>query len=148
MKHITLSAIAILIFTCALPACAIDSIPLDQLKPGLWKLVRTIDRHDGSAEEVRQSEYCASPKKEITKMLRAATLLCKTNVNKLAENKYEVNASCRLPGISGTNKTVITIIDDVHYSAEVDTIGTKFGEKQHRSEKILAARDGDCKEPS
>jgi Protein of unknown function (DUF3617) len=125
-------------------AFAIDSIPLDQLKPGLWKVVRTIDRHDGSAEEVRQSEYCASPKKEITKTLRAASLLCKTNVTKLTDNKYEVAASCRLPGISGTNRTIITIMSETNYSAEVDTIGSKFGEKQHRSEKILAVRESDC----
>jgi Protein of unknown function (DUF3617) len=140
------SAIVISLAAVALPTWAIDSIPLDQLKPGLWKVVRTIDRHDGSAEEVRQSEYCASPKKEITRTLRAATLLCKTNVTKLSDNAYEVAASCRLPGISGTNKTVITIISDTNYSADVDTIGTKFGEKQHRSEKILALRESDCKE--
>lgn len=127
-------------------AAAIDSLPLDQLKPGLWKVVRTIDRHDGKPEEVRQSEYCASPKKEITRTLRAATLLCKTNVIKLADNKYEVAASCKLPGISGSNKTVITLMNDVSYSAEVDTIGTKFGDKQHRSEKILAVRESDCTE--
>jgi hypothetical protein len=144
MKQIAFIAIAIRITVAvstvalALPAHAIDSIPLDQLKPGLWKVVRTIDRHDGSAEEVRQSEYCASPKKELTKMLRAATLLCKANVTKLADNKYEVDAACRLPGI----------LSDTNYSAEVDTIGTKFGEKQHRSEKILAVRESDCKEPS
>jgi hypothetical protein len=129
-------------------AFAIDSIPLDQLKPGLWKVVRTIDRHDGQPEQVRQSEYCASPKKEITKTLRAASLLCKTSVTKLADNKYEVAASCKLPGISGSNRTIITIVSDTNYSAEVDTIGSKFGEKQHRSEKILAMRESDCKDPS
>ncbi|TAG04436.1 MAG: DUF3617 family protein [Betaproteobacteria bacterium] len=145
MKYLAL-ATSFSISALALPAHAIDSIPLDQLKPGLWKVVRTIDRHDGNAEEVRQSEYCASPKKEITRTLRAATLLCKTNVTKTGDNKYEVAASCKLPGISGTNKTVITILNENNYSAVVDTMGTKFGEKQHRSEKILAVRDGDCKE--
>jgi Protein of unknown function (DUF3617) len=145
MKNIGF-AFTLFLSALALPASAIDSIPLDQLKPGLWKVVRTIDRHDGQPEQVRQSEYCASPKKEITRMLRTASLLCKTNVTKLGDNAYEVAASCKLPGISGTNKTLITIISDVSYSAEVNTIGTKLGEKQHRSEKILAARDGDCKE--
>ncbi len=148
MKHSVPTFVAAAILTLALPAQAIDSIPLDQLKPGLWKVVRTIDRHDGSAEEVRQSEYCASPKKEITKTLRAASLLCKTNVTKIGDNKYEVAASCKLPGISGSNKTIITIISDTNYSADVDTVGTKFGEKQHRSEKILAVREGDCKQAS
>jgi Protein of unknown function (DUF3617) len=145
MKNIGF-AFTLFLSALALPASAIDSIPLDQLKPGLWKVVRTIDRHDGQPEQVRQSEYCASPKKEITRMLRTASLLCKTNVTKLSDNAYEVAASCKLPGISGTNKTLIRIISDVSYSAEVNTIGAKLGEKQHRSEKILAARDGDCKE--
>ncbi len=147
MKLLTASVFTVCLAALALPANAIDSIPLDQLKPGLWKVVRTIDRHDGSAEEVRQSEYCASPKKEITRTLRAATLLCKTNVTKTGDNKYEVAASCKLPGISGTNKTIVTILNENNYSADVDTIGSKFGEKQHRSEKILAVREGDCKEP-
>jgi Protein of unknown function (DUF3617) len=145
MKSISFATFAFSV-ALALPASALDSIPLDQLKPGLWKVVRTIDRHDGQPEQVRQSEYCASPKNEITKMLRTASLLCKTNVTKLAENKYEMAASCKLPGISGTNKTTITIMSDTSYSADVNTVGTKLGEKQHRSEKILAARDGDCKE--
>jgi Protein of unknown function (DUF3617) len=145
MKHLSLS-IVLVTSTLALPASALDSIPLDQLKPGLWKVVRTIDRHDGQAEQVRQSEYCANPKKEILKTLRTAAMLCKTNVTKLEENKYEVTASCKLGVASGNNRTVITIIDDTNYSAHVDTIGTKFGEKMHRSEKILAAREGDCKE--
>ncbi len=143
MKH-TIAAF-LLLFT-ATHAWAIDAIPLDQLKAGLWKVVRTIDRHDGQPAQVRQSEYCASPKKELTRMLRTASLLCKTTVTKLSENKYEVDASCKLPGISGSNKTVITIVSDASYSADVDTAGTKFGEKQHRSEKIIAVRDGDCKE--
>jgi hypothetical protein len=147
MKHIGFAIpVTITLSVLTLPAWAIDSIPLDQLKPGLWKVMRTIDRHDGQPEQVRQSEYCASPKKEITSMLRKAAMLCKTNVTKLADNKYEVAASCNLGIASGSNKTVITIIDDTNYSADVDTVGTKFGEKLRRSEKILAARDGDCKE--
>lgn len=79
-------------------------------------------------------------------MLRTATTLCRTNVTKLAEDKYEISAACNLGLISGTNRTVITLISDTSYSAEVDTIGTKFGEKQHRSEKILAVRESDCAE--
>jgi Protein of unknown function (DUF3617) len=147
MKYIAL-ATSLSISALALPAWAIDSIPLDQLKPGLWKVVRTIDRHDGQPEQVRQSEYCASPKKEITSMLRKAAMLCKTNVTKLADNKYEVAASCNLGIASGSNKTVITIIDDTNYSADVDTVGTKFGEKLRRSERVRAMRESDCKEPS
>jgi Protein of unknown function (DUF3617) len=135
---------ALALFSVNSSAWAIDGIPLDQLKPGLWKVVRTIDRHDGLPAQVRESEYCASPKKELTRMLRTASLLCKTTVTQLADNKYDVNASCKLPGISGNNKTVITIMSDASYSADVDTVGIKLGEKQHRSEKILAARDGDC----
>jgi hypothetical protein len=145
MKHITFATL-LSMATFAAPTWALDAIPLDQLKPGLWKVVRTIDRHDGSAEQVRQSEYCASPKKEILKTLRTAAMLCKTNVTKLEENKYEVTASCKLGIASGNNKTFITIIDDANYSAVVDTVGTKFGEKLRRSEKILAMREGDCKD--
>jgi hypothetical protein len=118
MKHITFATL-LSMATFAAPAWALDAI---------------------------QSEYCASPKKEILKTLRTAAMLCKTNVTKLEENKYEVTASCKLGIASGSNRTVITIIDDANYSAFVDTVGTKFGEKLRRSEKILAMREGDCKD--
>ena len=46
-------------------ALAVDSIPLDQLRPGLWKVERKIEKLDLSPVEyeTRNSEYCASPKK-------------------------------------------------------------------------------------
>ena len=140
------SAFAFAIATSA--TFAIDSIPLDQLRPGLWKVERKIEKLDLNPieYETRNSEYCASPKKEITRTLRAASFLCKTEVKTLAENKFEMSARCNLPGISGTNTTLITIVSADQYSAEVDTIGSKFGEKQHRKEQISAVRAGDCKE--
>jgi hypothetical protein len=127
---------------------AIDSIPLDQLRPGLWKVERKIEKLDLTPVEyeTRNSEYCASPKKEITRTLRAASFLCKTEVKTLADNKFSMSARCNLPGISGSNVTVVTIVSADQYSAEVDTIGSKFGEKQHRKEQISAVRAGDCTE--
>lgn len=127
---------------------AIDSIPLDQLRPGLWRVERKIEKLDLTPVEyeTRNSEYCASPKKEITRTLRAASFLCKTEVKTLADNKFAMSARCNLPGISGTNTTVVTIVSADQYSAEVDTIGNKFGEKQHRKEQISAVRAGDCTE--
>ena len=144
-------AVAI-VATCALVACtpalALDSIPLDQLKPGLWRVERKIEKLDLSPveRETRHSEYCASPKKEITRTLQLAAFLCKTDTTKIAENKYSVHATCKLGLIAGTNTTVITIVNPGEYTAEVDTIGTKFGEKQHRKEVITAVRAGDCQE--
>ena len=134
--------------TIACPAFALDSIPLDQLKPGLWRVERKIEKLDLTPVEyeTRNSEYCASPKKEISRTLRLASFLCKTETTKVADNKYSVHATCRLPGISGTNTTLITIVNPGEYKAEVDTIGTKFGEKQHRKEVISAVRAGDCQE--
>ncbi len=129
-------------------AFAIDSIPLDQLKPGLWKVERKMEKLDLTPVEyeTRNSEYCASPKKEISRTLRVAAFLCKTETSKLAVNKYSVHATCRLPGISGENTTIITIVNDGEYTAQVETIGTKFGDKQHRKEMISAVRAGDCQE--
>jgi len=140
--------LALVIGLAAMPALAIDSIPLDQLRPGLWKVERKIEKLDLSPVEyeTRNSEYCASPKNEISRTLRIAGFLCKSGVTTLADNKFEIKAVCRLPGISGTNTTTITIINPDQYSAEVETIGSKFGEKQHRKEQISAIRAGDCKE--
>ncbi len=127
-------------------AWSIDSIPLDQLQHGLWKVERKIEKLEENpvVHETRHSEYCASPKKEITKTLRTASYLCKTSVTKLEENKFSIDASCKLGIVSGTNKTVITIVSPTQYTAEVENIGTKLGEKQHRKETITAERAGDC----
>lgn len=143
-----LAAIAT-IATIASPVFALDTIPLDQLKSGRWKVERRIEKLDLSPVEyeTRNSEYCASPKKEITRTQRIASFICKTDVSKLADNKFSIRVSaCKIPGISGENTTVITIVSPNEYTAEVDTIGTKFGEKQRRKEVISAVRVGDCQE--
>lgn len=141
-------ALTIFVLATAAPAFGIDSIPLDQLRPGLWKVERKIEKLDLSPveHETRNSEYCASPKKELSRTMNVASLLCKTSVTTIAENKFQMQARCNLPGISGTNTTTITIVSADEYSADVDTVGTKFGEKQHRKEQISAVRAGDCKE--
>ncbi len=148
MHKKSLCLVALLALSSAFPALAIDSIPLDQLKPGLWKVERKIEKLDLNPveHETRNSEYCASPKKEISRTLRLAGFLCKTETTKVSDNKYSVHATCKLPGISGENTTIITIVSPAEYRAEVGTIGTKFGEKQHRKEVISAVRAGDCQE--
>jgi Protein of unknown function (DUF3617) len=130
------------------PAFAIDSIPLDQLRPGLWKVERKMEKLDLNPVEyeTRNSEYCASPKKEITRTLRVASFLCKSTVTALADNKYQVQARCNLGAVSGSNTTIITIVSADEYRAEVDTEGSVLGKPQHRKEQISAVRAGDCKE--
>ena len=125
-----------------------DSIPLDQLRPGLWKVERKMEKLDlhPVQYETRNSEYCASPKKELTRMLRAASLLCKSTVTAVADNKYQVQARCNLPGVTGSNTTTITIVSADEYRADVDTEGSVFGKQQHRKEQISATRAGDCTE--
>ena len=140
--------LALAVSTASVPVLAIDSIPLDQLRPGLWKVERKMEKLDLNPVEyeTRNSEYCASPKKELTRMLRAASMLCKSTVTALADNKYQVQARCNLPGVTGSNTTIITIVSADEYRAEVDTEGSVFGKQQHRKEQISASRAGDCKE--
>lgn len=140
--------LALLVANVALPAFALDSLPLDQLQHGLWKVERKIEKLEENpvVRETRHSEYCASPKKEILKTLRTASYLCKTEVSKLADNKFSIDAACKLGIVSGTNKTIITIVSPTQYSAEVENKGSKLGEKQHRKEFITAVRAGDCGE--
>ena len=140
--------LTVFVLVAAAPAFAIDSIPLDQLRPGLWKVERKMEKLDLNPMEyeTRSSEYCASPKKEISRMLRAATLLCKSTVSTVGENKYQVQARCNLGAVSGNNTTIITIVSADEYRADVDTEGNVFGKHQHRKEQISALRAGDCKE--
>lgn len=141
-------ALTMFALATAAPAVAIDSIPLDQLRPGLWKVERKMEKLDLNPVEyeTRNSEYCASPKKELTRMLRAASMLCKSTTTVLADNKYQVQARCNLPGVTGSNTTIISIVSADEYRAEVDTEGSVFGKQQHRKEQISATRAGDCKE--
>jgi hypothetical protein len=145
MKLSRTTASLLTVFIAA-PTFALDQLPLDQLQHGLWKVERKIEKLEENpvVRETRHSEYCASPKKEILKTLKTASYLCKTNVNKLADNKFEIDAACKLGIVSGTNKTVITILSPTNYTAEVENKGTKLGEKQHRKETITAERAGDC----
>lgn len=145
MNKFALTMLALLMAT---PALAIDSIPLDQLRPGLWKVERKMEKLDLNPVEyeTRNSEYCADPKKELGRTLKTLGFLCKTNVTRLAANKYQAEARCNLGPISGSNTTTITFISPDEYTADVNTIGVKFGEKQHRKEQVTAVRTGDCKE--
>ncbi len=133
-------------FSVVSPAWALDSIPLEQLQPGVWKVVRKMEKLDLNPVEyeTRNTEYCASPKKEIARVLSVTNLLCKTEDSKVGENRYQIHAKCNLFGIVGENTTIITIVSPSEYTAEVETIGTKFGKKQHRKELITAKRAGDC----
>jgi hypothetical protein len=146
-KPVYLAALWLAVSTFAFPVFALDSIPLDQLRPGLWKVERKIEKLDlvPVEYETRHSEYCTNPKTELTRTMRVASFLCKTEVTTLGDNKFQMQARCNLPGISGSNTTIITIINADQYTASVDTAGTKFGEKQHRKEQISAVRAGDCK---
>ncbi|MBC7711209.1 MAG: DUF3617 family protein [Rhizobacter sp.] len=140
--------LALAVSVASVSALAIDSIPLDQLRPGLWKVERKMEKLDLNPVEyeTRNSEYCASPKKELTRMLRAASMLCKSTITALADNKYQVQARCNLPGVTGSNTTIITIVSADEYRADVDTEGSVFGKQQHRKEQISASRAGDCTE--
>ena len=133
-------------FSVVSPALVLDSIPLEQLQPGLWKVERKMEKLDLNPVEyeTRNTEYCASPKKEIARVLSVTNLLCKTEDSKVGENRYQIHAKCNLFGIVGENTTIITIVSPSEYTAEVETIGTKFGKKQHRKELITAKRAGDC----
>ena len=147
MKVYSALIVALPAFMLASPSFALDTIPLDQLQPGLWKVERKIEKLDLNPVEyeTRNTEYCASPKKEISRTLRLASMLCATEDTKIGDNRYKVHAQCNMFGIVGENTTMITIVSSNEYSAEVETIGTKFGQKQHRKELITAKRASDCK---
>jgi Protein of unknown function (DUF3617) len=134
-----------LALTCATSVWALDSLPLDQLKAGKWEVERTI-RKPGEEVQVRKTDYCASPRKEISRALSVASWLCKSEIVKVDDKTFDITARCNLPGgLAGTNHTTITLIDAEHYTIETATKGTKFGGAPiERSETIKAQRSGDC----
>ena len=128
-----------------LPAHAI-SIPLDQLQPGLWKVERKIEKLDLNLVEyeTRNTEYCASPRKEISAGAFDHQSVVQDRGQQGRRQPLQHTPPAACPASGGENTTVITIVSPTEYTAEVDTIGTKFGEKQHRKEVIRAVRAGDC----
>jgi hypothetical protein len=143
MTALRSTALACLLLTAPLAAYA-DALPLDQLKAGKWEVQRTI-RKPGEEPTVRKTDYCASPKKEINRVLSIAAFLCRSEVKKVSDTTFDVTATCNLAGgITGTNHTVITLIDSENYAIETTTKGKKFGTPVERSESIKANRVGDC----
>jgi hypothetical protein len=142
---LTLALTCVALLVATKNVLAADRLPLEQLKPGKWAVERTI-RKVGEEPRVRKSDYCASPKKEIGRVLTLASWLCKSDIKKLSAEKYEIVAACNLPGgLSGTNRTEITLHNDSKYSIETHTKGTKFGgQPDERTESIIAVRVGDC----
>ncbi|MCS6996251.1 MAG: DUF3617 domain-containing protein [Casimicrobiaceae bacterium] len=133
------------------PLAAQDQLPLDQLQQGLWKIERRIERLAGNdhaqakAIQTRTQTYCVDPKHEIRRTLLAASFVCDTEITRRDDKHYEIVARCHLPGISGESRTRLTFASPTRYLAEVETKGRKWGDLQHRRERIEAARLGDCK---
>jgi Protein of unknown function (DUF3617) len=136
-----------LVIAASAPAFALDRLPLDQLKPGKWEVERTI-RKPGEAPTIRKTDYCASPKKEISRALSIASFLCKSEIKQVTDKQFDITAQCNLPGgLAGTNHTVITLHDATHYTIETESKGTKFGGvPAERSETIKATRAGECED--
>jgi Protein of unknown function (DUF3617) len=132
----------------SLPVLALDELPLDQLQPGNWAVERVITKLSEADAPVstRQTTYCASPKKEIKKLLTMANLLCKTQIKTVADNQFDITATCKLPGgLAGSNHSTLTITDSANYKLETYTKGTKFGGVPiERREVISAKRLGEC----
>lgn len=121
-------------------AAAADDWPV--LRHGQWEFHRTMEGGGkGGSPKAVQSTRCVNPTDD---MKRQKEMLGKSGCTfspiSRSGNVYSYSATCRMQGMSGTSKSVITVDSDSAYTLRVES---DFGGEPSR-ELLRARRTGDC----
>jgi len=112
------------------------------LRHGMWEFNRSIETVGKAGKpQTVQTKECTHPTDEMKRqndMLSKAG--CKFSPLARAGNVYTYSALCRMQGIAGTSKSVLTVDGDSAYTIRVES---DFGGEATR-ELLQARRTGDC----
>jgi hypothetical protein len=124
----------------AAPAVAADEWPA--LRHGMWEFSRAIEgMTPGGPPKVVETKRCINPTDEFRRQKDMLTKSgCTFTPVTRAGNVYTYSATCRMQGMAGTSRSVLTAEGDSAYSLRVDS---DFGGKPTR-ELLKARRIGDC----
>ena len=113
------------------------------LRHGMWEFSRSIETvGKGGKPQTVQSRNCVSPTEDMKRQNETLSRAgCKFSPLARAGNVYTYSAVCKMPGVAGTSKSVLTVDGDGAYTIRVDS---DFGGEATR-ELLQARRTGDCR---
>jgi hypothetical protein len=122
------------------PAIAADEWPA--LRQGMWDFNRSIEgMAPGGQPKVVETRRCLNPTEEFRRQKEMLTKSgCTFTPVTRSGNVYTYSATCKMQGMSGTSKSVLTAEGDSAYTLRVDS---DFGGQPTR-ELLKARRTGDC----
>ena len=135
----TISILAALLAGAATAAAA-EEWPA--MRHGMWEFTRSIESvGKGGKPQTVQTKKCTNPTDEMKRQNETLSKAgCKFSPLARAGNVYTYSAACRMQGISGTSKSVLTVDGDSAYTIRVES---DFGGEATR-ELLQARRTGDC----
>lgn len=121
-------------------AAAADQWPL--LRHGMWEFSRSIETPGkGGKPQTMQTKQCTNPTED---MKRQNEMLskggCRFSPVTRSGNVYTYSAQCKMQGMAGTSKSVLTVDGDSAYTIRIES---DFGGEATR-EVLQARRTGDC----
>lgn len=112
------------------------------LRHGMWEFSRTIETQGKPGKpQTLQTRKCTNPTEEMKRQSEMLTKGgCKFTPVTRSGNAYSYSATCKMQGMSGTSKSVLTVDSDGAYTLRVES---DFGGESTR-EVLRARRAGDC----
>lgn len=138
--HVPVRCAVLLAATLAAGRAASDDWPA--LRAGMWEFNRTIETSGASGKpQTIQKNECTNPTDDMRKQNETLTKAgCKFSPVVRSGNTYTYSAVCKMQGVSGTSKSVLTVESDASYVIRVES---DFG-GQRTHETLRAKRAGDC----
>jgi hypothetical protein len=137
----TMRPIVLIAALCAAGSAAAEEWPA--LRAGMWEFNRSIETvGKGGKPQTVQSRNCVSPTDDMKRQNETLSKAgCKFSPLARTGNVYTYSAVCKMQGMSGTSKSVLTVDGDGAYTIRVES---DFGGEATR-ELMQARRTGDCR---
>jgi hypothetical protein len=137
----TMRPIVLIAALCAAGSAAAEEWPA--LRHGMWEFNRSIETvGKGGKPQTVQSRNCVSPTEDMKRQNETLSKAgCKFSPLARTGNVYTYSAVCKMQGMSGTSKSVLTVDGDGAYAIRVES---DFGGEATR-ELMQARRTGDCR---
>lgn len=121
-------------------AAAADQWP--PLRHGMWEFSRSIETPGkGGKPQTMKTKQCTNPTEDMKRqneMLSKAG--CRFSPVTRSGNIFTYSAQCKMQGMAGTSKSVLTVDGDSSYTIRIES---DFGGEATR-EVLQARRSGDC----
>lgn len=140
VRHATALVVSLLVVTLSAGTAHADEWPT--LRAGMWEFNRTVETSGASAKpQAISTKSCTNPSEDMKKQNEMLTMAgCVFSPIIREGNTYTFSAVCKLPGASGTSKSVLNVESDSAYTIRIES---DLGGMPTR-ELLLAKRIGAC----